>query len=204
MDVQEQAFISVPRTSTRGVVCLLRDEVGDEHSGMSAAEVTSLLGRELAPLSVWRSCALEFYRHGYKDEFCEILKEIVKQIEDEPDVANSYRMRKDQLDTFENEMIEIYNSLAAYSNEQLGKVLEASTIGSASNQKQDELKQETIDNLRSAEDLGGFAGNDFMTVIRGFYALQTGEFFVQACRTQPPAICSQPPPPHHHHHHHRH
>jgi len=165
---EHDAHILVPCSTVRSKVILLRDEVGDDQSNMTAGDVQVLLQRELAPLNVWRSCAVEFYRHGYRDEFLEILKEIVSSMQ-EQDVANSYRAA--QSDSFENDMIEIYNSLAAYSNDELARL--QATFGS-SGAKQNELKEDTMRALRSAEDLGAFAGNDYINIIKGFYALRTG------------------------------
>jgi len=170
----EDEFIQVAVSTVDGraqSVCLVRDEL---QAIQSISEVTNLLGRELAPLNIWRTCAVEFYRQGYKEEFKEILKEITKTIETEPDVANSYRSGQNG-DTFQSDMIDVYNSLAAG---ELDRLQELSSRAIAFDRVQeDAIKDEIIKSLRSAEDLGGYTGNTYLDIIKGFYHLRTGKSF---------------------------
>lgn len=174
---EARTFLEVKILTSKDFQCvaIVRDELDELLNKVSMTDVTNLLGRELAPLNVWRVCATEFYRYGYKEEFLEILREIVKNIETMEDVANSYKNERSEENSFAVNMAEIYNSLAAYSLVELGKLQK--TTGSAHDNKDAELalKKDVIDNLRRAEDLGGDARyNDYMTIIKGFYELRQG------------------------------
>ena len=155
-------------------VCLLRDEFDDGQGGLlSVTEVTNLLGRELAPLDSWRKIAIEFFRSGYKDEFLEILKEIVKTIETEKDVSGAYRSRRENgVDTFYLEMPEIYNTLSAFDLWELQNSTGSNSTGDS------ELRQEIKEYSRKVQDMSRFNDsivNDYLTLIRSMYNMSSGE-----------------------------
>lgn len=181
MAFELEAHLVIPsREKSKGSVCLLRDEFSDVKHSFSVAEVTNLLGRELAPLNVWLGCAVEFYRQGFKSEYQEILKEIVNTIETEPDVKNSYGGNND----FESDMLEIYCSLAAHSLSELQDLhdMGSAALGSEGHgARESTIKDEITKMLRSAQDVEknvnlGSQAFYYRQVVGGFYNLFTGRF----------------------------
>ena len=95
--------IKIPISKTNETVVIFVDELED----LGVSDLLDILRGELAPLNVWKDCAVEYHRQNRSDRFCMILEEIVDSLNDE-DVKTIYRNAE-----FEEMMCEIYNVLAA-------------------------------------------------------------------------------------------
>lgn len=95
--------IKIPISKTNETVVIFLDELED----LAVSDLLDILRGELAPLNVWKDCAVEYHRQNQNERFSMILEEIVESLNDE-DVKKIYRNSD-----FEEMMCEIYNVLAA-------------------------------------------------------------------------------------------
>eukprot|EP01035_Chromulina_nebulosa_P019023 gene19023-24843_t len=126
-----------------------------------------VLRSELCPLKVWRDCALEYYRQGFKEGFDVMLHEIVESLA-HPDVDKHYKKERDD---FNEKMADIFNSLAARG---LSTLLILKSSSSQVNESEVEtLPRKIVEYLRRAEEY--VRVNEFTWLLRGFYEISQGE-----------------------------
>ena len=128
------------------------------------SDLIDVLRSELAPLDVWRKCAVEYHRQGFYDEFQKILDEIIDSLNDSA-VKSIYSQRADYV----SGITKIYNTLASSALANLlatkSSAIDGSEVHSknisACNRKLSEYLKKSQENSPSGK------LDDFGTLLRG-------------------------------------
>ena len=124
-------------------------------------DLLDLLMGELAPLNVWRACAVEYHKQGFDTEFDSLLNELFTAMQQNPNILSNYRKRPD----FDESMAEIHHALAAKS---------LSRIGTGNNKRAEEaFIAGVLDNVNKAEQNLRFT--DYSWLIKGFFEMRNGD-----------------------------
>lgn len=122
--------------------------------------IIEVLQRELAPLSVWKECAVEFHRQFQDGSFREILGDIIYALESTEDIRDNYRGKPD----YSEHMSDIYNCLAAQCLDEYSNATD--------NKTRDEHAMNLVSLLKKAEE--HVRVYEYTWLIKGFYDLQQG------------------------------
>jgi len=166
--LRSSIFIPMINTTKNEGVTIFFDEL-PVSAQQNAEDLVDLLKSELAPLDVWRRCAVEYHRRGFKKEFEDIMATIVTSITDKH-VEMIYRARDD----FSEGMAQIYDCLAA------NQLAQYSRIKDRPHEEIEEkiYSEKIVEFLRRAEDhvkLGEYNFNEYTWLIKGFYELRQGD-----------------------------
>ena len=169
MDI-EGATIRVPLPGATESVIIFPEELPVKDD-CDHTDVIDLLRSVMAPLKLWRSCAVEYYRQGFRTEFEYVLNEIIGTLAEEQDINDAYKRNADYAET----MADIYNALAASELGDLAYMKDTSAEDERSKRAINEKAQKVVANLSKAEILQTTGVNEYTNLIRGFYQLRQAQ-----------------------------
>ena len=153
-------------------VCIFPDELpaGD----LDYNDIIDLLRSVLAPLKLWRTCAVEYYRQGFRTEFEYLLNEIIESLNEE-DVEKIYRAKGD----YTEGMADIFNALAASELSDFARLKDTALSDdkakrAADDKARDEKAKKVVEYLTRAEVLQSGI-NEYTNLVRGFYQLRQAQ-----------------------------
>ena len=137
-------------------------------------DIIDLLRSVLAPLKLWRSCAVEYYRQGFRTEFEYLLNEIIESLNEEH-VEKIYRAKGD----YTEGMADIFNALAASELSDFARLKDTALSDdkakrAADEKARDEKAKKVVEYLTRAEVLQSGI-NEYTNLVRGFYQLRQAQ-----------------------------
>lgn len=166
--------ISVPLANSAGTIDFFADELPRDHN-----EILFALQSELAPLKIWRACAVsvfwlitiviakvEYHRQYCHQEFDAILSQIVEALKDKS-VAEIYEGQNDFLEG----ITDIYLALAAKA---MINLVNARKSTAHSTEQLSEYTKQIVHYLSQAD--SKIKVNDYTWLIKGFYEIIQGFF----------------------------
>lgn len=138
------SILQIPIRSISDSVEIYSDELPEDVN-----DLLDVLKAEFAPLGIWRSAAVEYFRHGSNSDFFKVLNEIVDAMK----VSDVEQFYEDKVGYHEG-LIDIYNALACYALQ--------NSQDSESNISLDDA----VAYINKANSVGG--RNDFALVLNGF------------------------------------
>jgi RNA polymerase-associated protein CTR9 len=150
-----QEYINIPVRGNNSTVQVFKDELPSV-----ILDVVDVLKAEVAPLDIWLKFAVEYYRQGKKDQFREILREIVTALNPETE-----RFYSDDPEGFKIGRLRILNALAA---DALKRSVEAKD-----KKEQEGYSRQTLDYLNAADRIDTMS--ELTWVGKGNYYLHMGD-----------------------------
>jgi tetratricopeptide (TPR) repeat protein len=134
-------------------------------------DVIDLLRSAMAPLKLWRSCAVEYYRQGFRTEFESVLNEIITALAEQENINAVYKRNADYAES----MADIYNALAASELGDLALMKDTSAEDERAKRAINEKAHKVVANLQKAEILQTTGVNEYTNLVRGFYQLRQAQ-----------------------------
>ncbi|RYG58463.1 hypothetical protein EON64_21295 [archaeon] len=160
MALSKVASIKIPLVNDQSCVEIFPDELP-----VDVNDIIDVLRSELAPLRVWRNCAVEYYRKGDLLGFDAILSDILEALQSQEELESMFKGSADYVES----VTELYLAMAA---RELLKLSELKNSVHVDTEQVSAVHKKVVDYMKLAEEKMRL--HEYYWVLRGFFEIVNG------------------------------